>query len=238
MRRSLLLLFIAFIAVACHRKPSTPPDVVVRIGDRMLTLSDFKRYVERNAGTDLGSLTPEVATALLDQYVEEVVLAEYAGAHGIEIPAEKIAAAVRTQPGITVIEKRDELRRQKLIEDTSADVSQPTDDEVRAYYESHPAEFKNDEEVHARQILVHDQALANDIEAKLKACASFEELSVQHSVAANAKRGGDIGYMSRGELPKRFEDEIFGLQPGKVSGVIESDNSYYIFKVDERRPAG
>jgi len=226
------------MTVACHRKPSTPPDVVARVGDRMLTLSDFKRYIERNSGTDLASITPEVATALLDQYVEEVLLAEYAGAHGVEIPAEKIAAGVRTEPGITVIEKRDEMRRQKLLADVIGDVAEASDDEVRTYYEAHPSDFKNEEEVHARQILVHDEAAANDISAKLKSGASFEELSVQYSVAANAKRGGDIGYISRGKLPKRFEDEIFGLQPGKVSGVVETDNSYYIFKVDDRRPAG
>jgi hypothetical protein len=242
MRRAFILLSIAFamafVAVACHRKPSTPPDVVARIGDRMLTLSDFKRYIERNSGTDLASITPEVASALLDQYVEEVVLAEYAGSHGVEIPAEKIAAGVRTEPGITVIEKRDEMRRQKLIADISAEVPQPTDDEVRAYYDANPAEFKSGEEVHVRQILVHDEGLANDIAAKLKAGGSFEELSAQHSMAPNAKKGGDIGYVSRGELPKRFEDEIFGLQPGKVSSVIQTDNSFHIFKVDERRPPG
>ena len=238
MRRSFILLFIAFAAVACHRKPSTPPDVVARVGDRMLTLADLKRYVERNTGTDLSSITPEVASALLDQYAEEVVLAEYAGSHGVEIPAEKIAAAVRTEPGITVIEKRDEMRRQKLIGEISGEVAQPTDDEVRAYYESNPGEFKSGEEVHVRQILVHDEALANDIAAKLKGGGSFEELSAQNSLAPNAKKGGDIGYVSRGELPKRFEDEIFSLQPGKVSGVIQTDNSFHIFKVDDRRPAG
>src|SRR5947207_14470485 len=153
MRRSFILLFIAFVAVACHRKPSTPPDVVARIGDRMLTLSDFKRYIERNSGTDLASITPEVASALLDQYAEEVVLAEYAGSHGVEMPAQRSAASVRTEPGITVIEKRDEMRRQNLIADTSAEVPQPTDDEVRAYYDANPAEFKRGAELHVRQIL-------------------------------------------------------------------------------------
>jgi len=238
MRRSFILAFIVFAAVGCHRKPSTPPDVVARVGERMITLADFKRYVDRNGGTDLAQITPEVASALMDQYVEEVVLSEYAGAHGVEVPAEKIAAAVRTDANTTVIEKRDEMRRQKLIADISTEVPQPTDDEVRAYYEANPVEFKSGEEVHVRQILVHDEALANDIAAKLKAGGSFEELSAENSLAPNAKKGGDIGYVSRGELPKRFEDEIFSLQPGHASGVIQTDNSFHIFKVDDRRPPG
>ncbi len=238
MRRFPLFLLILLTVAACHRKPSTPPDVVARVGERMLTLSDFKRYVERNAGSDLAQLSPEVSSALLDQYVEEVVLSEYAASHGVEIPAEKIATAVRNDAGATVVEKRDEMRRQKLISDIATEVAQPPDDQVKAYYEAHPGEFKSDEELHVRQILVHDESLANDIAAKLKAGTPFEELSAAHSLAPNAKKGGDIGYVSRGELPKRFEDEIFALQPGHVSNVIQTDNSFHIFKVDDRRPAG
>ena len=204
----------------------------------MLTIGDFKRYLERNAGTDLAQVTPEVASAMLDQYVEEIVLSEYAAAHGVEVPAEKIAAGVRTDAGVTVIEKRDEMRRQKLVGDLTAELPPASDDQIREYYEQHPADFKSGEEVHVRQILVRDEQLASDIVAKLKAGASFEELSGQYSLAPNAKKGGDIGYVSRGELPKMFEDEIFALKPGTSSNVIRTDSGFHIFKVDERRPPG
>jgi len=237
-RRFLSILFAALALLACHRKPSTPPDVIVRVGERMVTLADFKNYIEHNAGADLAQVTPEVASAMLDQYVEEILLSEYASSHGIEIPAEKIASAVRTEAGSTVIEKRDEMRRQKLIADLLADTPAPPDAEVRAYYEQHSADFRRGEEVHVKQILVHDEALANDIVEKLKNGASFEELSSEHSLAPNAKKGGEIGYVSRGELPKMFEDEIFALKPGGVSAVIRTESSYHIFKVDDRRPPG
>src|SRR3954471_19580967 len=166
MRRAIVLLVV--LTLACHRKPSIPPDVIVRVGDRMLTLADYKRYVERNTGTDLAQMTPEVASAVLDQYVEEVVLAEYAAAHGVEVPAEKIAAAVRNEAGSTVMEKRDEMRRQKLIGDIAGSVQPPTDGEIADYYAQHPGDFKSGEELHVRQILVHDEALADEIVAKLK----------------------------------------------------------------------
>ena len=204
----------------------------------MVSLGDFKRYLDRNAGTDLAQVGPEVASAMLDQYVEEIVLSEYAATHGVEIPAEKIASAVRTEAGSTVIEKRDEMRRQKLIADLAGNVTQPPDAEIRAYYEQHPAEFRSGEEVHVRQILVHDEATANDIAGRLKKGESFEDLSRQYSLAPNAKKGGEIGYVSRGELPKMFEDEIFALKPGSSTGVIRTENSFHIFHVDERRPPG
>jgi parvulin-like peptidyl-prolyl isomerase len=237
--RRLAILTAAILAViACHRKPSVPPDVIARVGERMVTLADFKRYLDRNTGTDLAQLGPEVASAMLDQYLEEVVLSEYAATHGVEIPAEKIASAVRNDAGVTVIEKRDEMRRQKLIGDASENVAMPSDDAIRAYYEQHPGEFKSGEELHVKQILVHDEAVANEIAEKLKNGTSFEELSSQYSLAPNAKRGGEIGYVSRGELPKMFEDEIFALKPGSASGIIRTDASFHIFKVEDRRPPG
>ncbi len=237
MRRALALFLIAAV-FACHRKPATPPDVIVRVGDRMLTLEDFKRYLDRNAGTDLAQMAPEVASAMLDQYVEEVVLAEYAATHGVEVPADAIAAAVRSDAGATVKEKRDDMRRQRLIARLSTEIPEPTEAQMREYYEQHLNEFRSGEEVRVRQILVHDEALASEIVSKLKKGAAFEDLSRQYSLAPNAKKGGDIGYVSHGELPKMFEDEIFALSPGSVSNVIRTDNSFHVFKVDERRPPG
>ena len=236
--RRILFVLSALALVACHRKQPSPPDVVVRVADRLITLGDFKHYLERNTGTELAQLGPQVASAMLDQYVEEVVLSEYAATHGVEIPAEKIAASVRSDAGATVIEKRDEMRRQRLIASMSENLPAPSETELRAYYDQHPAEFKSGEEVHARQILVHDEAVATDIEEKLKAGVAFEALSRQHSLAPNASKGGEIGYVSRGELPKMFEDQIFSLKPGTVSGIIRTDSSFHIFKVDERRPPG
>ena len=237
MRRFLIILT-CLALLDCNRKPSIPPDVIARVGERMITLADYKKYLERNSGTDLAQLGPEVASALLDQYIEEVILSEYAASHGVEIPAERIAAAVRKDAGATVIEKRDEMRRQKLILDITAQVPQPSDAEVQAYYEQHAEDFKTGERVRVRQILVRDEALASEIVSKLRKGGMFEELSAQYSLAPNAKKGGDIGYVTRGELPKMFEDEIFALSPGSVSNPIRTDSSFHIFKVDEKLPPG
>lgn len=237
-RRASLLILACALAFSCKRTPATPPDVVVRINERMITLADFKRYLERNAGTDLAQVTPEVSSAMLDQFVEEIVVSEHAATHGVEVPAEKIAAAVRNEAGSTVIEKRDQMRREKLIADMAAEVGEPSAAEVQAYYNEHQAEFRSGEEVRVRQILVNDEQLANDILAQLRKGADFGALSAEHSRAPNAKRGGEIGYVGRGDLPKMFEDVIFRMQPGSVSDVIRTDSSFHIFKVEDRRAPG
>lgn len=233
-----ILLSSLLVFVACKRKEAIPPDVIVRVGDRMVTLGDFRRYLERNAGTDLAQLTPEVASAMLDQFVEEIVISEYAESHGIEVPSDRLTAAVRTEARVTVVEKRDEMRREQLVADLAAKVRPPDEAQLRAYYSQHPEEFRSGEEVRVRQILVNDETLANEILRKLKNGESFGDLSSQYSRAPNARRGGEIGFVSRGELPKMFEEEIFKLQPGDVTPVIRTDTSFHIFMADERRPAG
>ncbi len=238
-RRAATLLIAALpVLFACKREPATPPDVVVRVNERMLTLADFKRYLERNAGTDLSQLTPEVASAMLDQFVDEIIVSEYAASHGVEVPAEKITEAVRTEAGVTVIEKRDEMRREKLIANLATEVPEPSDIAVQSFYEQNQNDFRSGEEVRVRQILVNDETLANDIVKKLRAGADFGTLSAEHSRAANAKRGGEIGWVSREELPKMFADVILSLQEGEVSDVIRTDSTFHIFRVDARRPPG
>jgi peptidyl-prolyl cis-trans isomerase C len=238
-RRTAILMLAALpLLFACKREPATPPDVIARVSDRLLTLADFKRYLERNTGTELAQLTPEVASALLDQYVDEIIVSEHAARTGVEVPADKIAEAVRTEAGITVVEKRDEMRREKLVANLTAEIPDPSDVAVQSYYEEHTNDFQSAEEVRVRQILVNDEALANDIVRKLKDGADFGELSAQYSRAANAKRGGEIGFVSREELPKMFADEILSLKEGEVSDVIRTDSTFHIFRVDERRPAG
>ena len=239
LRRVVALLLVGpALLASCKRKPALPPDVIARVNERMITLGDFKRYLVRNAGTELAQLTPEVSSAMLDQFTEEIILSEYAAAHGVEVPAEKIAGAVRSEAGATVIEKRDDMRREKLLANLATETGEPSPAEIQAYYEQHRGDFRSGEEVRVRQILVHDQTLANDIVKQLRGGASFEELSSQHSSAPNAKRGGEIGFVSRGELPKMFEDEIFRLKPGQVSEAIQTDSSFHIFRVDERRGPG
>jgi parvulin-like peptidyl-prolyl isomerase len=233
-----LCILVLFFSGACRRHEGVPPTAVVKVGDRLLTLDDFKRSLERNTGMELAQIAPKAESPLLDQFVEEVVLSEWAAQSGFDVPSDKIAQAVRSEAGSTVVEKRDELRRARLIADITAKVAEPTKEQIRRYYDEHAEEFRSGEQVHVKQILVRDRKVADDIIDQLRHGASFEELSQKFSSAPNASRGGEIGYVGRGQLPKVFEDEIFRLRPGLTSNVIETDSTFHIFKVDDYQPAG
>jgi peptidyl-prolyl cis-trans isomerase C len=237
--RTAAALIILFSLTACEKKEAVPPDVIASVGDRQITRADFERYLERNVGSSADQLAPPAATALLDQYIDEVILSEQAAKKGIQFATTEITAAVRNDPGSTIVEKTDELRRQRLLADVTASVPSPEEAAVRRYYEENLNEFRVGDQVHARQILVLNEADAAKVMQELKSGKPFEEVSLQHSKAPNAASGGDIGLVARGQLPKAFEEVLFSLKPGQTSDVIRTNGNYFhVFKVESLRPAG
>jgi peptidyl-prolyl cis-trans isomerase C len=105
-----------------------------------------------------------------------------------------------------------------------------TDEEVKAYYDSHPQEFST-EKVKASHILVDSEALAKEIAAKLKADkGQFAALAAEHSKdLSNAKRGGDLGSFGRGRMVKEFEEAAFALQAdGDVSEPVKTRFGWHL----------
>lgn len=222
---------------ACEREQELPPDTVAVIGERTMSLDDFKRYLERNPATELAQLSPEAASALMDQYIEEILLAEHAARLDLHAPADRIAEAVRNDPGSTVVEKRDELQRGLLLSRLSEQTETPADEDARRYYDENIDEFELGERIRVRQILVKDAETAEMIHASLESGSAFEEMAEKHSLAPNAEKGGEIGEITRGDLPSFIERRVFDLEPGSVSDVIEAAGTFHIFKVEARLPA-
>lgn len=236
----ILLLILAAAALAlpgCRlREPKTPPGIVARVGTRHVSVEEFKAWLQRNTGSELAQISPEAASPLFDQYVDEVLLSEFAAANGNEVPADKVAAAVREDAGSTIDSKRDELRRQALVASITESVPVPTDAEILAFYNENQDEFRIPEQVSVRQILVRDEASAKAVVAKLKAGQDFGNVSREYSTAPNAERGGEIGVVSRGQLPRIFEDVIFQLEPGEFSGIVEANANFHVFLVESHAP--
>lgn len=124
-----------------------------------------------------------------------------------------------------------------------------SDDELRKYYEENIARYTVPEERRASHILIKadkDASAADRAKAKAKAeallaqvtanPASFAELAKKNSDdPGSAERGGDLDFFARGAMVKPFEDAAFGLKPGEISPVVESDFGYHIIKVTDVR---
>lgn len=232
-----LLLILLASFPSCENEQELPPDTVAVIGERTITLEDYKRYLRRNPATELMQLSPEAASALLDQHLEEILLSEHAAQQDLHVPADQIAEAVRSDPGSTVVEKRDELQRHLLLSKLSAETSPPSESDLRRYYEENLAQFELGERIRVRQILLKDREAAEQVRALLRNGAAFEEMAKEHSLAPNASKGGEIGEITRGDLPTFIEREVFDLEPGSISDVIEAAGTFHIFKIEQRMPA-
>ena len=64
----------------------------------------------------------------------------------------------------------------------------------------------------------------------------FNTLAILYSDdAGSARRGGELGFYSRGELFPEFEAVAFSLKPGEVSEIVETQAGYHIVQMIERR---
>lgn len=136
------------------------------------------------------------------------------------------------------IRKRDEFAKQAVV--SESDVAQ--------YYQDNIASFQRSEQVRVRQIFMpassdsaeraRVRAQLEEIKGELATGSDFGELAAAHSEAPGAEEGGIIGWIQRGDLVKPLDDAVWQLQPGEVSGIVETDTGFSVLRVDEQREAG
>lgn len=105
------------------------------------------------------------------------------------------------------------------------------------------------EEVHARHILIKlptsaDEKTANKIRQRVErlarelADADDEKFAVRAkevSQGPSAPDGGDLGWFRRGAMVPEFEEAVFSMKPGQVSGVVETPFGLHVIRLIEHR---
>jgi peptidyl-prolyl cis-trans isomerase D len=130
-----------------------------------------------------------------------------------------------------------------------ADTIQITDAQIQDYYNAHKDEYRTPERVHARHILLSTankpkdevpkiQAQAEALDKQVKAGGDFADLAKKNSQdPGSAQKGGDLGWVSRGQMVKNFEDAVFTLKPNEISNVVPTEYGFHIIQVLEKQPA-
>lgn len=119
---------------------------------------------------------------------------------------------------------------------------QPTEEEVRAFYEQGKKQFvSSKKKFHVQHIFIakKNKDQIDIVKQLLTDGRPFEEVAKKYSEDENsADKGGDLGFIPLGFMPKEFDDALSSLKKGTLSDVIKTEEGYHIFNLLEIRPSG
>jgi len=218
LERCVLVLLWPVAALGC-RGPSGRLAVV---GDRTVTVDTLSAFVTSQTGRGISEVSPELAGALFERYLdEEVVLAASPSPGDHDLTSTARSARVR-----------------ELATTLCPPSPQPSNAQVDAYLAAHPELASGGERIKLRQLVLPDQVTGRSARDRARSGENFVALSRELSRAPNAAEGGVLGWVERGQLPPEFEAAVFGLSKGEVSEPVPSNAGWHVFQVMEKRSSG
>jgi peptidyl-prolyl cis-trans isomerase C len=111
-----------------------------------------------------------------------------------------------------------------------------TPQEIEAFYNQYKDRFRQDEERRIREIMVPTEDEAKEILIDLLKGADFAATAQSRSKADSAAKGGDLGYIKKGQLGDdytRLSDTAFSLEKGQISPVFKDKKGYYLLRIED-----
>ncbi len=112
-----------------------------------------------------------------------------------------------------------------------------SDEELGVFFAERRADYSQPEQVKASHILVETAPEAEEVMAELAAGADFAELARDRSTCPSASAGGDLGWFGAGMMVPAFETAAFGLAPGEISEIVETDFGFHIILLTDHKDA-
>jgi len=223
----------------------TPTGLAALINAKIpVTLDQLDSEVSRelDARKSLGDPPPADIKAfretVLDSLIQQILIEQAAAIQGVTVSDQEVDTEIQSY--IQAAGSRDKWLAQVAADDM-------TEAEYRAGLKSALITLKmrdlvtanvgnTAEQVHARHILVADEATAQQILQQLKNGADFATLAAKYSLDVTTKQtGGDLGWFARGQLlQKSVEDAAFSLPINQYSAPVQSELGYHIIETLER----
>jgi len=195
---------------------------------------DYVNNVLKAQGKEFDKLPKEKQKEIVNKLIERELLAETAKKAGIEKDSEYKKALENFKKDLLIRVWMDKLYKRTLISDS----------EANDYYQKHKDQFKIPEKIHARHILVKTEDEAKKIIEQLKGLKGqelkekFVELAKKKSTGPSGSKGGDLGYFSKGQMVKPFEDAAFALKKGTITTKpVKTQFGYHVIYVEDIKPA-
>jgi peptidyl-prolyl cis-trans isomerase C len=209
--------------------PAPPADpVVATVGGEPIHLAEVR---EAMAGLPAQAQTMPPQTLfpyVLDQLIDSRILTQAARKAGLDkdpaVQRQIAAAADRVLQGAI------------LHRDVDPAV---TDAALKVRYDQDIAGHPGELEVHARHILVPDEATAKKVIEALKKGGDFAALSKEYSKDPSASaQGGDLGFFKKGDMVPEFANTAFTLKDGELTQTpVHTQFGWHVIQAIERRQA-
>lgn len=167
---------------------------------------------------------------------------------------EQFQAALKEE-NMTLADLRKSIERQMIVSrvqqsEVLSHVS-VSEEDSRAYYDSHRTEFTSQQSITLREILVASDAsagatVASDNAARQKAESirtralageSFEKLASDMSDAASKSNAGLIGPLNLSDLSPELRTLLESMKPGDVTEILRTPRGYQLLKLETRSTA-
>jgi len=122
---------------------------------------------------------------------------------------------------------------------------QVSPDEIKRYYDQRKESFKIPKKIRVREILIkvdpqdsperieEKRKKAEEILGRAKKTKDFASLAKQVSESGTASKGGDLGWLQKGNIDEPLETVLFSLKAGTLTDVLRVGEGFYIFKAEE-----
>ncbi|MDQ6997630.1 MAG: SurA N-terminal domain-containing protein [Mariprofundus sp.] len=137
-----------------------------------------------------------------------------------------------------------EIDPSALAVDMSVDES-----DIQAAYDAKKGEFVEAEQRKARHVLIKAKSDSSEaerlaarakieaVQARIKAGEDFSKIAKEVSEDSTAEKGGDLGWFKPGAMVSAFDQAVFAMEKGSVSGIVETQFGYHLIQLDDIRPA-
>lgn len=210
-------------------KPAAGADpIIAKIGSEIIHLSDANAVAETLPPQTRQMPRDQLMPKLVDQMVDTAALAQEARKIGID-----------KDP--TVQRQLVEVQERTLVSAMLEKEVGPrvTEAALKARFDKLIASQPPGQEVHARHILVDDEATAKKIIAELKKGGDFAALSKQYSKdAAAVEQGGDLGYFKAGDMVPEFSTAAFALKDKEITPTpVHTQFGWHVIQTLDHRAA-
>src|SRR3954454_5707537 len=183
--------------------------VLATVNGQPIRLSDVK---------DAAATLPPQARAMPPQQLYPLLVEQLIDARALLIQAQRIGLDKDPEVQKVVQMAQDHALETALLNKVVR--PQITEEAVKARFEQENAGKTGEPEVHARHILVPDEATAKKIIADLKKGGDFAALSKQYSKdTAAVEQGGDLGYFKATDMVPEFSAAAFALKDKEVTPI-------------------